>query len=458
MNLAGTEGTTNEPEEAAAYLSRTNFKSVIEWLTAESILHRPDDPLAFIREVVDNKVSERGDAPYSAEHATRYVQSCYSEAAALADAHGRMTTRSTPCKVATLERLVRFASSIGHLEPRAAFDKLAGEACGLVGADRAAVYTLRTDQTLELRAGEGEAVVEMGRGVVGTVASTRASCNIGDAKDERLDKDARTLLCVPVCDGDKVCGAIEVRDKTDGAFGAQDEAALRQLAALSASSLKHAALARDAARATLRAEALVDLVHKLHEEGTALSPLVFTLTNDLPKIFDCDKCIVLVVDKTEMWALVGDYNYRIGLNDHAIASLSARDQAVFNVNDAYEDDRFNNTCDKQTGYRTRSILSMPVGADPVLAVVQLLNKNAPGAFTDDDQALLAMFLRIVADIMAHLHLTPRRPSLHSMTPLPVDDDANMDALSLATAHPARESETLQPSIVEEGDDDDDDDV
>lgn len=33
------------PEEASDYLTRTNFKSIIEWLTAEAILNRPEDPM-----------------------------------------------------------------------------------------------------------------------------------------------------------------------------------------------------------------------------------------------------------------------------------------------------------------------------------------------------------------------------------------------------------------------------
>ena len=49
-------------QEASTYLARTNFKSVIEWLTAEAILNRPDDPLTFVRDLVDLKLHECGAA------------------------------------------------------------------------------------------------------------------------------------------------------------------------------------------------------------------------------------------------------------------------------------------------------------------------------------------------------------------------------------------------------------
>lgn len=37
------------PEKAADYLTRVNWKSFIEWMTAEAILNRPHDPLQFCR-------------------------------------------------------------------------------------------------------------------------------------------------------------------------------------------------------------------------------------------------------------------------------------------------------------------------------------------------------------------------------------------------------------------------
>ena len=36
-------------ESANEYLSRNKFKSLVEWLTAEVILNRPEDPLAFVQ-------------------------------------------------------------------------------------------------------------------------------------------------------------------------------------------------------------------------------------------------------------------------------------------------------------------------------------------------------------------------------------------------------------------------
>ena len=83
-------GGNSDPEDASAFLTRTNFKSIVEWLTAEAILNRPEDPMTYVRDLCDMKLCERGAEAYAADHATKYVQSCYSEAASLADEDGRI--------------------------------------------------------------------------------------------------------------------------------------------------------------------------------------------------------------------------------------------------------------------------------------------------------------------------------------------------------------------------------
>ncbi len=65
---------------------------------------------------------------------------------------------------------------------------------------------------------------------------------------------------------------------------------------------------------------------------------------------------------------------------------------VINVQDCYSDPRFNPAVDKKTGYKTRSILSIPlIGFEQSLVgVLQLLNKEG-GPFTEQDE-LLALAL------------------------------------------------------------------
>jgi len=74
--------------------------------------------------------------------------------------------------------------------------------------------------------------------------------------------------------------------------------------------------------------------------------------------------------------------------DRGIVGECARTRRVINVPDCYADPRFNPEIDRQTGYRTRCLLTVPlVGYDDLLVgVMQVLNKTE-GVFTTEDERL-----------------------------------------------------------------------
>jgi len=71
-----------------------------------------------------------------------------------------------------------------------------------------------------------------------------------------------------------------------------------------------------------------------------------------------------------------------------IVGECARTREVINVTDAYADPRFNRDVDRQTGYRTRCLLTVPlIGHDDVLVgVLQVLNRK-DGVFSADDERM-----------------------------------------------------------------------
>ena len=76
-----------------------------------------------------------------------------------------------------------------------------------------------------------------------------------------------------------------------------------------------------------------------------------------------------------------------------IAGHVAKTGEMLNVPDAYEDARFSPETDRETDFRTRSILCAPLLAHggKLLGVIQVLNKKSGGVFTSDDEALMAAF-------------------------------------------------------------------
>src|SRR5262249_22664338 len=79
---------------------------------------------------------------------------------------------------------------------------------------------------------------------------------------------------------------------------------------------------------------------------------------------------------------------RLALGE-GVAGWVAQTREIVNIPDAYDDQRFQPSIDLKSGYRTRSILSVPmIGAlGGLVGVPQVLNKHA-GPFTIADEDLL----------------------------------------------------------------------
>ncbi|XP_066431881.1 dual 3',5'-cyclic-AMP and -GMP phosphodiesterase 11A [Eleutherodactylus coqui] len=66
-----------------------------------------------------------------------------------------------------------------------------------------------------------------------------------------------------------------------------------------------------------------------------------------------------------------------------------------NIPDAYQDRRFSDEIDKLTGYKTKSLLCMPIrnSDGEIISVAQAINKTHAGApFTEDDEKVMQMYL------------------------------------------------------------------
>jgi len=120
--------------------------------------------------------------------------------------------------------------------------------------------------------------------------------------------------------------------------------------------------------------------------------------------------LFLVDDTThEIWSLIAHglerQEIRLPLGKGIAGHVAKTGETVI-IPDAYADPRFNPEVDKRTGYRTRSILCLPISnkTGKVIAALQLLNKKE-GTFTEED----ADFLRTLS---AHMALALENAQLH----------------------------------------------
>ncbi len=108
---------------------------------------------------------------------------------------------------------------------------------------------------------------------------------------------------------------------------------------------------------------------------------------------DRSSIFLLDAEKNELWSKialgVGDQVIRFpatrGIAGHAVTT-----NTLVNVPDPYADPRFNQAVDRQTGYRTRSILCAPLCARDgrVIGALQVLNKLDGGPFTSEDEHVI----------------------------------------------------------------------
>jgi putative ABC transport system ATP-binding protein len=131
-----------------------------------------------------------------------------------------------------------------------------------------------------------------------------------------------------------------------------------------------------------------------------LEQVIEAFTVKMGDILRADRATLLLVDpeRQELWSKVAQSEaekpldirmpMRQGLAGRAL--LSGR---PVNLGDAYQDADFNRAVDEATGYRTRSVLCMPIRdtTGAVFAVAQLLNKRAAERFDEADERRFEAF-------------------------------------------------------------------
>ena len=123
-----------------------------------------------------------------------------------------------------------------------------------------------------------------------------------------------------------------------------------------------------------------------------MDELLIVVISRVTRALKADRSTLFILDKEKdvLWSKVAQGVDPIVIpSDAGIAGWVAQRGEKLNIPEAYEDDRFNPAVDKKTGYRTKSILCIPVKnrEDEVVAVVQAINKEG-GPFDEKDEQFL----------------------------------------------------------------------
>ncbi|MEZ4270109.1 MAG: GAF domain-containing protein [Myxococcota bacterium] len=155
-------------------------------------------------------------------------------------------------------------------------------------------------------------------------------------------------------------------------------------------------------------ELLERKLHAVREIGAALAShmgldaLFQTVVPNVTKLMNAKRSTLFLYDddSEQIWSKVaqGEAQHEIRLELGAgIAGWVAKHGKSLCIADAYEDKRFNRDVDARTGFRTRSIVAVPLldSQKNLIGVLQALNRKH-GIFSEDDVGLLEAIAAEVA--------------------------------------------------------------
>ncbi len=156
----------------------------------------------------------------------------------------------------------------------------------------------------------------------------------------------------------------------------------------------------------------LDVTRKAEDEAfqSMLERALRLFTERLANLLNAERASLMLVDD-EHQALVmritqdADIELRSIPIGTGIAGAVARTGETIRIDDAYADPRFNPEIDKKTGFRTRSVLCVPIRnqENSIFAVTQLLNRKDGKPFDDGDEKKFAQFARSLGVILEALH-------------------------------------------------------
>ena len=278
----------------------------------------------------------------------------------------------------------------------------------LMDAERTTLFLVdEANGQLWSKVAQGPALKEiripLGAGIAGLVATTGEVVNIPDAyQDPRFNPEVdrqtgyhtRNILCIPMKSREgKILGVIQVLNKRHGSFTAQDVQLLDALESQASIAVQNALLIEDIRKRARTSEILLDVMRAVSSE-LQIDQLLLKVVSKTSEVMNADRCTLFLVHRKsgELWsrvaqgANINEIRVPRGIGIAGYVALSGQ---TVNIKDAYQDPRFNPEVDKRTGYKTKTILCMPLRNDEgeIIGVMQVLNKKE-GVFTEEDEQLL----------------------------------------------------------------------
>ena len=239
--------------------------------------------------------------------------------------------------------------------------------------------------------------------------------------DQRTGYRTRSVVCVPLHDQrGTAIGTVEILNKREGFFDAVDLGLLRAIAAQASTALEHARTYEDERRERQQDQKLIEVTEAITVE-LDLDRLLERIAEESAHLLDAERATLFLHDPASnelvSRATAGGAVSELRIpSTRGIAGACFTGGVALNVPDAYADPRFDPTVDARTGYRTRSLLCVPLTDQPGRppGVLEVINKRS-GAFVPGDERRLRSFAAQAAIAVQNAQLFTDVMALKSYT-------------------------------------------
>lgn len=180
-------------------------------------------------------------------------------------------------------------------------------------------------------------------------------------------------------------------------------------------------------------------------------PLLDALAEEATRILDCDRASIFIWDQPNKKLLacpaLGVEGGTLYIPDNAgIVGTVIQSGETIRVDDAYNDDRFDSSVDKKSGYRTKTLLAVPLldGDGRLIGCFEGINKN-DGIFDADDEDILGQLGIQAAIALRNTRERARLISTHRQLTEQMASSVRIIGDSTATAAVREKIERLAPT-------------
>ncbi len=229
-----------------------------------------------------------------------------------------------------------------------------------------------------------------------------------------------SVYCLPLLLHDLPIGVVQVFNLPASAVDQDDDMALLQLLANAmVGGIAQARLLEEAQRRERRMSALVDVISRL-TSTLDRQDLLTLIMNHASELLDVEATSVWELDEQRgvvvPFVATGTHSEQlkgvtVRVGEGLIGECVATGQRVL-VQDARDDQRHNKAIDDQTGFQTRTVLTVPLRAPSIelgaergeipahtIGGAQAINKRDASAFTADEIALFEVFASQAATVL-----------------------------------------------------------